>query len=98
MFKPIKVVDIELNGPLHDITGLEGYRAVKAIVRVQGTPIGFLDLPVVNEGCAATAIQQALFQTHSDSLVNYFLCQGLQTPLPAEGFTPEERVIQRADK
>lgn len=37
MFRPVKVIDIELCRPLEDVHGLDGYGGLHALVRVQVT-------------------------------------------------------------
>jgi hypothetical protein len=45
VFKPLKVLDIELCHPLEDIRGLDRYEAVQALVRLCGRPIGYVNIP-----------------------------------------------------
>ena len=44
MFKPLKVLDIELRHPLEDIRGLDRYEAVQGLVCLCGRPIGYLKM------------------------------------------------------
>ncbi|NEQ16949.1 MAG: hypothetical protein F6K44_25575 [Moorea sp. SIO3E2] len=46
MLYPIKVVDIELSRPLTTLDGLDGYIAVKGLVRFHGAPIGYVQAPI----------------------------------------------------
>ena len=55
MFRPIKVMDIELSGPLTDIEGLDDYGALKALVRLHGTPLGYVTLPLSGGRCTAAS-------------------------------------------
>jgi hypothetical protein len=44
MFKPLKVLDIELRHPLEDIRGLDRYEAVQGLVRLCSRPTGYLKM------------------------------------------------------
>lgn len=48
MFKPIKVLDLELGQPISSVVGLEGYGALKVLVRLHGAPLGYVQIPVIN--------------------------------------------------
>jgi hypothetical protein len=47
-YRPIKVVELELSQPLADISGLVGYQALHALVRLHGAPLGWVRLPLAN--------------------------------------------------
>ncbi len=58
-------MDIELSRPLPAIRGLNGYGGIQALVRVHGTPIGYVQMPVVGAACSAAAIEEAILQEQS---------------------------------
>src|SRR5919107_236665 len=64
MLHPIKVVDIELSKPVTKIAGLEGYRGVKGIIRLHGHPVGYVDLPVVNNEVNSKALIRKIIDNH----------------------------------
>jgi GT2 family glycosyltransferase len=51
-FRPIKVLDIELEVPLPELVGLERYQAVQGLVRRGGRPLGYVRVPVRNGSCS----------------------------------------------
>lgn len=97
-FRPIKLVDVELTQPLPDLLHLERYVTVRALVRLEGRPLGFVETPVQNGRCSASQIQEAIWQQLSyevaqKKLLDYILCgekeapdavSVLHTPPPAE--------------
>jgi hypothetical protein len=46
MLYPIKVVDIELSIPVSTIVDLQRYKGLQALVRLHGTPVGFINVPI----------------------------------------------------
>ncbi|MGH7494717.1 MAG: glycosyltransferase family 2 protein [bacterium] len=68
MFRPVKVIDIELSRPLNDVENLEGYGALKALVRWQGSPVGYANVPITAGCCRATALRQAILDQLGSNL------------------------------
>lgn len=85
MLFPKKVVDIELNRPLESIEHLAGYYGVLGLVRLNGAPLGYIDLPVINGRCPAAVIKEKIAEQHSHAILRQGLYQGL-----AAGLTPDE--------
>ena len=81
---PIKVIDIELSQPLHTIRDLDGYAMVQGLVRLRGTPIGYVKVPVQGDECPAEAIREAVLAKHSYTIVQELLRDAL-TALPQPG-------------
>ena len=77
MFRPIKVMDIELSGPLSDIEGLADYGMLKALVRLHGTPLGYVTVPLSGGRCTAAALGKAILAHHSWAIVRHLLHDGL---------------------
>ena len=76
----VKVMDIALDQPLTDITGLDGYNALQGLVRLHHTPIGYVKVPVTDDYCAATAIGQAILDQCQWPIIRHFLADGLAAP------------------
>ena len=76
----VKVMDIILDQPLSDITGLDGYDALQGLVRLHQTPIGYVKVPVTDGNCAATAIGQAILDQCQWPIIRHFLADGLAVP------------------
>lgn len=64
MFSPIKVMDLELSHPLTSLYGLENYGSLQLLVRLHGTPAGYIKLPVLNGSCSASAIREAVLHQY----------------------------------
>ena len=84
MRKPIKVIDIELSRPLTTIEGMEGYGLLQALVRLHGTPIGYVKIPVTHNICTPDVIGTAIVKKLSHAIIRHLLCDGLMT-LPRPG-------------
>jgi len=80
MFQPIKMLDIELNRPLHDVEALEDYGALRALVRLHDTPIGYVTLPLIGGRCPASALHTAIMAQHSRVIICHLLDDGLAAP------------------
>jgi GT2 family glycosyltransferase len=86
----IKVLDVELSRPLEDITALDGYQALQALVRLHGTPVGYVTVPLLNGRCSATALRLAILEDHGLAVIRHMLCQRLSAPLPRDGVDVDE--------
>ena len=60
MLSRIKAMDIDLDRPLTDIEGLDGYAALKGLVRLHYTPIGDVKVAVTGGRCAAATLKKLL--------------------------------------
>jgi GT2 family glycosyltransferase len=47
MFRPIKIIDLELSQPLSDAVNLDDYDYIWALVRYMTVPLGFIKMPIV---------------------------------------------------
>jgi GT2 family glycosyltransferase len=81
----IKVLDVELSRPLEDITALDGYRALQALVRLHGTPIACVTIPLLDGHCSATALQRAIYEEHGPAVIRQMLRHRLAAPLQRDG-------------
>lgn len=77
MLYPIKVADVELSQPLHDLDGLTGYWRVQALVRLHGIPIGYVNVPITNDRCLASALAHTILNDHGDKLIQTLLTNRL---------------------
>ncbi len=75
MLSPIKVIDIEVSQPMTDLENLEAYQSVLGLVRLQGTPVGYIKLPIHNGRCSAAQIQHHLLNEYSLVLSKVLLHQ-----------------------
>jgi O-antigen biosynthesis protein len=80
MLSPIKVMDVDLDRPLADITGLEGYAALQGLVRLHHTPIGYVKVPVTGGRCSAETLRKAIVEQHHRAIISHLLADGLATP------------------
>lgn len=76
-FPPIKVIDVELSRPIQTVEELENYAALKAVVRLHGVPLGYVQLPVAGGRCTAAALRQAIVEAHNWAIINHLLEDGL---------------------
>ena len=81
-YRPIKLVDIELSQPLSTIEGLLGYASVQALVRLHGSPLGYVHLAISDGKCTAAAIGQAVLDQHSWAIIQHLIADGLAAPPP----------------
>jgi len=56
----IKTIDIELAHSLSILHDLGSYTVVRALVRLHGTPLGSVDLPVISGQVAVDALSLAI--------------------------------------
>lgn len=74
-----KIVEIEWRDPLQDVENLAGYQVLKVLVRWQGTPVGYVDIPLQNQRCPADTLEQAIWAQQSPALRRGSLGQRLLT-------------------
>lgn len=94
MFNPVKVIDVELSRPLYDIENLSGYQMLKALVRLYGSPLGYIEIPLRNGRCTAATLGQAIFELHSWPVIRHLLSNRLRTPLNSEGIASIEELVE----
>ncbi|NJK53528.1 MAG: glycosyltransferase family 2 protein [Leptolyngbyaceae cyanobacterium SU_3_3] len=76
----IKVIDIELDRPLETVTNLGGYQALQGLVKLHGSPIGYVQLPVQKGQCTASAIYQAIFPHYADAIIRQLVSDRIANP------------------
>ena len=88
-FQPIKVLDVELSQGVPTVEGLHAYATLKALVRLHGEPLGWVELPLVNGHCRAAALSKAILAQHGWAIVRHLVRDGLTHPLPPHGLRLE---------
>jgi hypothetical protein len=83
---PIKVADVELtasDATVLDLGDLRRYRAALVLVRLEGTPLGMLTLPVVDGACSRQALRAAVLRELADRIASKLLVDALLDPARA---------------
>lgn len=80
MSSRIKLLDIELSQPIETITDLDGYQALQGLVRLHGTPLGIIHVPVTNGCCLASVISQAVLDQYLKAIVQQGIYHHLGSP------------------
>ena len=73
MYRPIKLVDIEMTAPLVPIDGLSAHDSVRALVRVHGTPVGYAVLQPRGAQCSARATWDAVMEQCGDAVIRHLV-------------------------
>ena len=81
MVSRIKVLEIELGRPLKDLTGLDGYTRLHALIRWHSTPVGYIDVPLNNGTCTASAIRAAVNHANSHNLLQAMIRRRIDEPV-----------------
>jgi O-antigen biosynthesis protein len=89
---PIKVVDIELSQSIPTIENLEGYIALKALVRLHGVPLGYVQAPIECGCCTAQTLSKLILEQHSWTIVCQLAKNGLLATQRPEELRLEELV------
>ncbi len=92
MTDKIKLWDVELSRPLQDIAELDGYRALQALVRLHGVPIGTVTVPLSDGRCSAIALREAISKEKGLAVVRHLLRDRLAQPLPRDGVEMEDLI------
>jgi O-antigen biosynthesis protein len=79
-YSPLKVVDLHIERPLRTLEGLGRYRAVQALVRLHGTPVGWIRVPIHGQRCLAVSQRRAIVDRLRDRLLAQLVQQRLQQP------------------
>jgi O-antigen biosynthesis protein len=80
MLSRTKVMDIDLDRPLTDIEGLDGYAALQGLVRLHHMPIGDVKVAVTGGRCAATTLRAAIMEQRSWAIIRHLLADALVMP------------------
>jgi GT2 family glycosyltransferase len=75
------MADFELCGPIRGLMGLDGYESAKVLVRLDGTPLGWTTVPVVDGHCDAHTLIAAVRRDLLEPLVRELVHRRLEEPL-----------------
>lgn len=92
MLYPIKMIDIELSQPLSDLENLDGYIAVKGLVRLHGVPLGYVQAPVSLGRCSAQTLSKLVLENYSWAIISELLRNGLASPDRPEDLRLEDLI------
>jgi GT2 family glycosyltransferase len=73
MTERIKVIDIELSRSFNDIDDLAGYSSVRGLVRLHRTPLGYVDIPVMDGKCRAQDVSHYLINAYYQDIFRNLL-------------------------
>jgi GT2 family glycosyltransferase len=73
MFKPTKVIDVEISRPPGNLVDLDGYGAIQALARLHGAPVGYVRLPVTGGRCAEYALMKAILEKYAWAIARSLL-------------------------
>jgi glycosyltransferase involved in cell wall biosynthesis/GT2 family glycosyltransferase len=82
---PVRLTELELSGPLPSIEAGVGslgipYGAVQCLVRLHGTPLGFMVTDLPAEGLAAPQVAAAIWQQLADAIAAHLRADDLPVP------------------
>ncbi|WP_373537844.1 glycosyltransferase family 2 protein [Microcoleus sp.] len=80
MLNKIKVTDIELSQGIATIEGLENYDELQGLVRLFGTPIGYVKVPIKAGKVTGQTLSQIILEQHNNQIISQLLQNGLATP------------------
>jgi len=80
MLYPVKIVDIELSQLIPTFENLEGYVALRGLVRLHGMPLGYVDTPIASGQCSRETLSELILQKHSEAIMCCLLENGLMSP------------------
>ena len=72
-FRPIRLVDVELTAAPPRLDALDGYGAVRALVRLHGVPLGCVTVPVRSGRLPARALEEAILARLSPAVLDHVL-------------------------
>jgi GT2 family glycosyltransferase len=82
MFKPVKVADIELSQAVETLDGFDGYDSLLGLVRLHGTPVGYVRAGFERGRLTAAALNKAIFDQNHKAIARHLLADGLSMPRP----------------
>ncbi len=92
MSKRIKVLDLDLNQPIDDISGLNDYAGIRALLRWNTEPVGYVELPLVHGTCSASAIHAAILSRHDHVLQKTMIRRDLEQAFTIDTQNQNKRV------
>ncbi len=89
-FQPLRLLDLELSDPIADVSRCERFGAVRLLVRLRGTPLGWLDLPLLDGRCPAERIERAAAGRSRAAIRRELAYLLTAAPVPPGGRPPGE--------
>lgn len=86
MLHRTRLVDIELSRPPEAVEGLDGYVTLKALIRLHGSPIGSIEIPVDDGRCSAAVIRRAILERYNRPIIRRLLIDLLASPPNSDGW------------
>ncbi|NJL21180.1 MAG: glycosyltransferase [Leptolyngbyaceae cyanobacterium SM1_3_5] len=80
MSSQIKLLDIELSQPIATIANLDGYDTLQGLVKLRGTPIGGIQVPIANGCCPAAILTEAILLRCSRAIAQQSVFDRLGNP------------------
>jgi O-antigen biosynthesis protein len=90
MLFPLKLIDLELAEPARPLGQMEGYFAVRALVRLRGRPIGWADAPIINGQCCPVRLRDRALRDLPHEIWRQLCIDGLAHPQRPARWTVEE--------
>ncbi len=87
-FAPAFVAEIDLAAPTEDLERLHAYASVRALLRINGTPVGVITQPVIDGRCAGKSLRRAAINELRWPILRHVIIAGLAAGFPDEGFDP----------
>ncbi len=79
----VRVADVELGRPIEPADGLDGYAALRAVVRLGGVPVAEATVPAVGGRVEAGALADRIATYHTAELTRHLLRRWLARPADA---------------
>jgi GT2 family glycosyltransferase len=86
----IKVIDVELDAPAQPLGDMDGYQGLRALVRLHGTPVGYVEVPVVGTDLTEESLKRIIVRRLARPIIRHHLRDILERPLPPDGISLEE--------
>ena len=77
MLFPIKIVDIEITQSVPTFYDLKDYVGLRALVRLHGVPLGYINAPITQGHCQSDALGKLILEKYSWAIVCELLKNGL---------------------
>jgi O-antigen biosynthesis protein len=86
----IKVLDIDLAIPPKPLEDLKGYQRLRVMVRLHGTPLGYVEVPLPEAGLRAEDLRRIALRRLSQQVMRHHLRDLVEAPFPPGGLNIEE--------
>src|SRR4051812_41786627 len=90
---PARCVDVELSEPLTDLA-YPDYRSVHALVRLHGTPVGVVSVPLVDGRCEAAMMRSAIIDRLAPALIQVAVRHAIERPISATPLNADRLIAE----